>query len=68
MPTKYRLYVCNQLRYHFVTTRLTTDECIKILKEKVDTYIYNHTTSYKITKVQDGEDIIISKGSIKATN
>ena len=67
MPTKYRLYVCNQLRYHFVTTRLSPEESIKALKEKVATFIYRHTTTYKITKVENGEDIIIYKGNIKAT-
>lgn len=67
MPTKYRLYVCNQLRYHFVTSRLSLEESIKALKEKIDKLSFKETKSYKITKVEKGEDIVILKGKIKAT-
>lgn len=68
MPTKYKLYVSGQLKYSFVTTKLKPDECINVLKEKVVPSQYKNTTSYKIMKVEDGKDILIFKGNIKATN
>lgn len=67
MKTKYRLYVANQLRYFFVTTKLSLDDSIKELLKIADSCSYSRTTSYRITKVENGEDIILVRGKIKAT-
>jgi hypothetical protein len=65
---KYRLYISNQLRYYFVTTKLTQEESVEEMKKISSSIIYSKTTSYKITKVENGKDTVIYKGNIKATN
>ena len=65
---KYRLYISNKLRYYFVTTKLTQEESIEEMKKISSSIIYSKTTSYRITKVENGKDTVIYKGNIKATN
>lgn len=61
---KYRLYVNNAMRYHFVTTRYNEDECIELMEERIKEYICADKVYYKVVKVKDDKEIIIKKGKI----
>ena len=61
---KYRLYINNQQRYYFVTTRYSEDECIELIKDRIKDYSYTERSYYKITKVKDGREINIKTGKI----
>lgn len=65
---KYRLYIYNQLNYFFVTILLSEEECIEEMKKRALLKSFPITKSFKITRVENGKDIIIYKGKIKATN
>ena len=61
---KYRLYINNQQRYYFVTTRYSEDKCIELMQERIKDYSYAERSYYKITKVKDGREINIKTGKI----
>jgi len=62
--TKYRLYINNAMRYHFVTTRYNEEKCIELMEEKIKEYICADRIYYKVVKVKNDKEIIIKKGKI----
>ena len=65
---KYRLYIYNKMSYFFVTTTIPEEDCIEKLKKMALAKIFNETKSFRITRVEIGNDITLYEGKIKATN
>lgn len=60
---KYRLYINNQQRYYFVTTRYSEYDCVEIMQQRIKDYAYSKAY-YKITKVKDGKEITLKTGKL----
>lgn len=65
---KYRLYVYNTLNYSFVTNLLSEEESIEEMKKRALSKCFSQTRSFRIARVENGNDIVIYKGKIKTTN
>jgi hypothetical protein len=63
---KYRLYIYNILNYSFVTVLLSEEECIEEMKKRALSKTFSNTKSFRITRVEEGKDIIIYKGQVKS--
>lgn len=62
--SKYELFIGGKVMYSFVTTSRPPDECIKIIKSKLDMYSSKIRRAYKIIRKTDGVSCVIYRGSI----
>lgn len=63
--SKYELIIGGKVMYSFVTTSRPPDECIELLKLKLDMYTSVNRRCYYIIRKANGVKCTIYKGSIE---
>ena len=61
---RYSLYINNEERYFFVTTWRQEQECVEIMLEKMKTKTIAVRQPFYISKKENGEKIVLYKGSL----
>lgn len=67
-PRKYSLFIAKELRYFFVTTTKTDEECIKLMKEKSLSHTRCITVKAELIKKENGEEKKIDEWLVKNHN